>query len=249
MATSRVGETLKSARARAGWSRDALAFHAGLSSAAIAQIESGRRQEVRISSLVALAKALGVSVDYLVGAAAVSPRLLGHLALIYDSDEQFLAAALPFVVEGASRSDGVLVVTAPRRLGLLRDAIGDVGVVEFIDWSAGYDSPTGALNRYRAFVTERSERGAPWVRILGEPLWAGRTDTEVEEWIRYESMINLSFATLPATIICPYDARSVPDRVLAGARCTHPEVADPDGAATSLAYREPEDLLLRARLA
>src|SRR4030081_758764 len=90
VASSRVGRSLRAARGRAGWSREPLAHHSGLSWAAIAQIESGRRQEVRLGSLVALANALGVSVDYLVGSkATLSPKLLRHGAVIYDSDDEY----------------------------------------------------------------------------------------------------------------------------------------------------------------
>ena len=121
MSSSRIGNTLRSARERAGWNREALAYHSGLSSAAIAQIESGRRQHVRLDSLVALANALAVSVDYLVGGTAtVSPRLLEHRVLIYGSDEEYLAFVVPFLVEGITRSDCTLVVTARRRIGQIR---------------------------------------------------------------------------------------------------------------------------------
>src|ERR1700722_2587304 len=105
MASSRIAQNLKSARERMGWSREALAYHSGLSWSAIAQIESGRRQEIRVSSLVALASALGVSVDYLVGGdATISPQLLGHRVLIYGSEDEYLESALPFLLEGIARS-------------------------------------------------------------------------------------------------------------------------------------------------
>jgi hypothetical protein len=45
-------------------------------------------------------------------------------------------------------------------------------------------------------------------------------EAEFAEWFRYESMINLSFASAPATIVCTYDARSLPDSVLVSARRT-----------------------------
>ena len=243
---SRVGASLRSARERAGWSREALAYHSGLSWAAITQIESGRRQEVRLSSLSALATALGVSIDYLVGGeATVSPKLLRHRALIYGSDDEYLASVVPFLVEGIARSDCVMAVTARRQIGLLRAALGDDSShVEFRDSSGWYRSPAGALNDYRRFVQERFERGAHWIRVIGEPVWVGRSEAEVTEWTRYESMINLSLASSPATIMCPYDARSAPDRVLACARQTHPEVAEAGAASTSPAYREPEEFLL-----
>lgn len=59
MEASRVGAALRLARVRVGWSREALAYHSGMSGAAIAQIESGRRQDIRLSTLAALAGAWG----------------------------------------------------------------------------------------------------------------------------------------------------------------------------------------------
>src|SRR6202162_5296399 len=101
MASSRIAQSLKSARQRLGWSRETLAHHSGLSGAAIAQIESGRRQEVRASSLLALAAELGGSVDYLVGGSAtVAPALLKHRVLEYGSDDEYLSTAIPFLTEG-----------------------------------------------------------------------------------------------------------------------------------------------------
>jgi transcriptional regulator with XRE-family HTH domain len=248
MAPSRVGESLKSARERMGWSREALAYHSGLSWSAITQIESGRRQEVRVSSLVALASALGVSIDYLVGGAAtVSPQLFKHRILVYGSDDEYVASSLPFVLEGIARSDCVLAVTSRRHMALLRDALGDnARRVEFLDAAEWYRSLPGAASGYRTFVSERFERGAPWIRIIAEPVWTRRSDAELAEWFRYESVINLSFASSPATIVCTYDTRSVSDRVLADARRTHPQVVGAGDATANFAYRDPVDFLLSA---
>ena len=189
--------------------------------------KSGRRKEVRVSSLRALASALGVSVDYLVGGAAtVSPELLRHPVLVYGSDDEYLASSIPFLVEGITRSDCVLAVTGRRCMGLLRDALGENAThVEFFDSSEWYVSLRGAASGYRSFMKEQFERGAPWIRIIGEPVWTGRSEAEFAEWFRYESMINLSFASSPATIVCTYDARSVPDTVLDSARRAHPQLA------------------------
>src|SRR5579863_9200188 len=125
MAPSRIGGSLRSARERKGWTREALAYHSGLSWAAIAQIESGRRQQVRVSSLVALASALGVSVDYLVGGeATISPQLLGHRVLMYASADEYITSALPFLLEGLARSEGVLCVPTTWQRELLHEALG-----------------------------------------------------------------------------------------------------------------------------
>ena len=249
MASPRLGASVKSARERLGWSREALAYHSGLSWAAITQIESGRRREVRVSSLVALASALGVSVDYLVGGpASGSPRLLNHRLLSYGSDDAYLAAAVPFVLEGLERDDCVLAVTTTAHIGMLRDALGSNAThVEFRD-ATWYVSLLGAASGYRTFVQERFERGAPWIRIIGEPVWGGWSDEEAAEWFRYEAMINLSFASSPATIVCTYDTRAMSESAIDSALRTHPQIASAGDVSASATYQEPEDYLLSVGL-
>jgi transcriptional regulator with XRE-family HTH domain len=232
---------------RAGWSREALAYHSGVSWSAIAQIESGRRQDVRLSSLSALAEALGVSVDYLVGGkATLAPHLFEHRLLTYGSDEDYLEAAIPYVTEGLERSEPVLVVTTPAQISLVRDALDDsADDIEFADSTEWYSSLSGAVSRYRTFVKQKYEGGATWIRVVGDPVWAIRSGAEITAWFRYESLVNLSFASAPATIVCPYDTRSVPPEVVADARRTHPEVAPGGNAPGDSAYQAPEDFLLQ----
>jgi transcriptional regulator with XRE-family HTH domain len=246
MAAPRIGTALRSARERAGWTREALAYHSGVSWSAIAQIESGRRQDVRLSSLSALADALQISVDHLIGSkAAVSPKAVGHRVLIYESDDEFVIQVARFLAEGIERSESVLAVTTIAHLDLLRDALGDSARrVEFKDTVDWYQTPTDAVERYRSFVRERYESGAQWVRIIGDPVWPDRTMAEVNAWTCYESLVNLFFASSPATILCTYDARSLPTEILADAHRTHPQVTSAGEADASPDYRPPEDFLL-----
>ena len=246
MAPNRIGETLKAARARRGWNREALAYHSGVSWSAIAQIESGRRTDVRLSSLATLAGALGVSVDYLVGATTTT-SLLEHRVLAYGSDDQFTDAAVPFLAEGIERSDCLLAVATKPKIGLLRDGLGDrANSVEFADWADWYRSPNAVFNRYREFVAQRRAAGASWIRVLGEAGWSGGTDAEIATWTRYESMVNLAFASAPATMVCTYDEQAFPVDVIADARRTHPEVAHGSAASASPTYQEPEAFLFDA---
>lgn len=249
MTESAVGTSLKATRERLGWSREALAYHSGVSWSAIAQIESGRRADVRLSSLSALARALGVTIDYLGGSnAAAPPRMLEHRALVYESDDEFVTAVGPFLREGIARSEALLVVTTRAHVELIRgDLRRDARRVEFADSADWYSSPLEALQRYRSFVDGRLEAGYKWVRIVGEPVWAGRSAAEIREWTRYESILNLSLAAAPATIVCPYDKRSLPAKVVRDAACTHPEREQVGSSAASPSYREPEDFLLHLR--
>jgi transcriptional regulator with XRE-family HTH domain len=242
---SRLALSLQSARERLGWSRETLAHRSGLSWAAIAQIESGRRREVRASTLLALSSALGVSVDYLLGGAmTASAGLLHHRILAYGSDDEYVTPLVAFMEEGIARDDPVLAVTTNRHAGLLHEALGvNARHVDFRDVTAWYRPLSGAASGYRNYVKERYEGGAAWTRIVGEPLWTEHSDAEFAEWFRYEALINLSFASSPATVICTYDTRSTPERALDDAFRTHPQVGAGQVTA-SATYREPEDFLL-----
>jgi transcriptional regulator with XRE-family HTH domain len=147
-----------------------------VSFAAITQIESGRRKDIRLSSLAALATALQVSTDYLIGVhPADAPRLLRHEALLYPTEEALLATTMPFLASGLEGGHGVLVVTTPDRMKSLRKALGpDAKRVEFADAKRWYTSPADAIERYRKFIDRRFALGVPWIRILGEPVWASR---------------------------------------------------------------------------
>jgi transcriptional regulator with XRE-family HTH domain len=245
MGASRIGDSLRAARGRLGWSREALAYHSGVSWSAIAQIESGRRKDVRLSSLSALAKALGVSVDYLIGSAGTTPPLFEHRVLAYGSDDEFVETAIPFLADGIERSHALLAVTTQAKTELIRDALEDRSEhVAFADWTDWYRSPKEALSRYGAFLTQEREAGAVWIGIVAEAGWSGGPAAEVATWTRYESMVNLAFAPSPATIICTYDEEAFPAEVVAEARRTHPIIAHGDATTSSPTYREPEEFLV-----
>jgi transcriptional regulator with XRE-family HTH domain len=242
-----IGDSLKTARARLGWSREALAFHSGVSWSAIAQIESGRRKDIRVSSLMALATALGVSIDYLVGTAGRQPPLLEHRVLPYSSDEEFVAGALPFLVDGVDRSQCVLAVISVGKRELLREQLGDrAEFIDFADWANNYRTPTAALDHYRGYVAQNCERGGSWIRVLGEAGWSGQNKADIDAWTRYESMVNLVLAPFPATFMCTYDEHAFSAEILAEAHTTHRTVVHGSDVTVSATYREPRELLLDA---
>jgi transcriptional regulator with XRE-family HTH domain len=61
------GERLAKAREKHGWTQQELADRAGIRYETINRIENGKHAEPRVYVAVALAKALGTTVDYLVG--------------------------------------------------------------------------------------------------------------------------------------------------------------------------------------
>ena len=244
---SGIGARVRSARERLGWSREALAFHSEVSWSGIAQVESGRRRNLRLGTLTALASTLGVTVDYLVRGGPASPAMLGHRAFVYRTDEELLNVAGPFLAEGVERSEALLAVTSRTNIELLSDHLGrDAGHVEFAEATAWYRSPATALEAYKDFANAKLGAGAPWVRVVGEPgpAWAGRSDSEVHVWTRYESLVNLVFAAWPVTLLCAYDERSVHEEIVRQARLTHPHTIGRGAEAESPDYVDPTGFVL-----
>ena len=73
-----------------------------------------------------------------------------------------------------------------------------------------------------AFVREHAGQR---VRIIGEPIWAGRTDDEYPACAEHEALINVALGESPAYILCPYDARRLDREWLTDATRTHPTLA------------------------
>jgi transcriptional regulator with XRE-family HTH domain len=235
-----IGARVRAARERLGWSREALAFHSELSWSAIAQVESGRRRNLRPSTLSALSRPLGVSIDYLVTGSPSGPTMLDHSMFPYRTEDQFRDTMGSFLADGVERSEALLAVTTIPNIELLREHLGaDAHKVRFIDLRDFYSTPIAALDAIKSFSDAKLAGGATWVRFLGEPGWAGRSDAEVRLWTRYESMCNLVFADSPMTIVCPYDERSVAPEILEQAHSTHPHVLGEGGDSQSPHYTDP----------
>jgi transcriptional regulator with XRE-family HTH domain len=240
-----IGNRVRAVRQRLGWSREALAFHAGISWSAISQLEGGRRRNLRPNTLAALAGALGVTIDYLVFGCSVSPAMVEHRALLYDNDADFLSKAVPFLHEGVDRSEAALAVTTEARCRLLREQLGAVeSHVEFAEQGSWCAGPSAALSRLRTFVAGHLEAGSPWVRILVEPVVTGLSDAEGQSWARYESLLNIVFRYAPLTALCVYDVATLDRRFISGVLETHPHTVTDTGTAESPDYVDPIEFML-----
>jgi transcriptional regulator with XRE-family HTH domain len=242
-----IGTRVRAARQRLGWSREALAFHAGISWSAIRQLEAGRRRNLRPSTLAALAGALGVTVDYLVSGRAVTPAMLEHQVLLYTSDEDFVTAAVSFLSEAAERSEPGLAVTTDGHCRLVRDQLGAAErQVEFADNETWCDDPSTALNRLRTFVNEHLDAGAPWVRVLVEPVVTASSAGNARPWARYESLLNVVLRSTPLTALCAYDAAVLDPGFVGDMLATHPHTFSATGAVASPDYVDPVKFVLES---
>ncbi|MFC4060912.1 anti-sigma factor RsbA family regulatory protein [Planomonospora corallina] len=164
-----------------------------------------------------------------------------HPALFYRDAAEYVAGTVPFVREGLASGEPVAVAVPGGNLGLIRDALGDAaGEVRMIDMSEVGRNPGRIIPAVlRAFADLHPDRR---VRIIGEPIWPGRSATEYVACVQHEALINLAFAGRDVAILCPYDTRGLPADAVADARMTHPVVIDGAGRHDSADYA-PEHIL------
>ncbi len=175
-------------------------------------------------------------------ATAVQPGALGtleHDALFYATDDEYVAGVMGFVREGLQRDEPVLVSVPHWNLDLLREAFTpeETPRVRLRDMTVAGRNPGRIIgNVLTAFVREHP---GTRVRIVGEPIWAGRTDEEYPACAEHEALINVALGPLPAYIQCPYDTTALPTSVLTDATRTHPRLASGTERWTSPAYSDP----------
>ena len=154
-----------------------------------------------------------------------------HEAFIYSSDDEYGATLAPFLAEAAANGQAAVAVTSPEREQLLRQALGSVRAsVSFLDAEQWYSRPGATLAAWRATLDGYPASQA--VRVVGEIPLGGDTAT-VARWMSYESLFNRAFAEHTAWVICAYDARTLPEQLIADARRTHPVVSSGVGRAPS----------------
>ncbi|MBG0829701.1 sensor histidine kinase [Planomonospora sp. ID67723] len=169
-----------------------------------------------------------------------------HQAAVYDSDERFLAMALPFISDGLAKGDPVLVVTTSANLDLLSDALGRDG--RRVDYAETAFLGRRPVQRTTAFHRYWRRRGpeAPYgghVRVIAEPMWIGRSPRDMLSWQRMESVLNLLMEGTNLWMICPYDARVLEPRLMTAARRTHPVLLEDGATVPCPEYTAPVDFV------
>ena len=179
----------------------------------------------------AVTATLGVS-------AAKAHRGYRHEALVYRGPDGFLDAVLPFIQEGVALGQPVLVAVTATRIQALRAALGP-------DCEHGrvrrHGRPGRQSRTYHPGLAELSSTDMPCratlCRGVGEPVWAGRRPTEIEECQFHEALLNLAVGPdTPLWLLCPYDADALPPELVAEAHRSHPAIVERDGYRGSTTY-------------
>ena len=164
---------------------------------------------------------------------------LDHPALLYRDVAEFLAATVPFVECGLATGEPVMVAVPDANLQRLRAALdpADAGAVEWHDMRRAGANPGRIIPGVLLAFADR--HAGKRVRIIGEPIWAGRTALEYPACVQHEALINAAFAGRDATILCPYDTARLDPEVIEDAHRTHPVLQTPDRRWDSADYGDP----------
>ncbi|MEV0589175.1 anti-sigma factor RsbA family regulatory protein [Nonomuraea sp. NPDC050310] len=144
-----------------------------------------------------------------------------HPAYFYRDDRDYALAMTRFLRDGLEAGEPVAVAVPPGNLKLIRAELGaDADAVHMLDMTLAGRNPGRIIPAVlRDFADRHPDRH---VRIIGEPIWAGRSASEYPACAQHEALINFAFDGRRVTILCPYDAEALTPEVLAEAERTHP---------------------------
>jgi CheY-like chemotaxis protein len=212
-------------------------------------ILTSTRSESDLAELVAVTPVLGfISKEELSAGAIcdfVADRNHGrgcrHEALVYSSTDELAAGTVPFVRQGLTRGEQLLVVLREAGRTVLQEALGGAAAkIEFADAIDWYQSPEHAFEQYGRYLADHLEDGASRVRVVAEVIWPESSATaDVARWKRYEAGISPELAAVPVSFICAYNTQELPAEIIVDARRTHPVLRTAEGARPSAHYSQP----------
>lgn len=169
---------------------------------------------------------------------------LRHNALVYESEDEYLARAVPFLQEGLAAGEGAIVAHTGPGMAMMREALGpDATHVTFVDVSSAYTRPARTLAAYHSVYSAQLQQ-TPRLRAVADVQF-GPDPREWDQWTAYEAVFNRSFGHLPAWVLCSYNVNGTPDPIIEGVWQTHPEVVERGCWSASVSYEEPDQLLRR----
>jgi hypothetical protein len=166
-----------------------------------------------------------------------------HEAFVFSDDDAVRARVVPFVEEGLSRGEPVIVVADDPVREVLTAEMGP-RVDELAVFSSSHDFWLGGhetLAAYQQSMQPLLAAGAPW-RLVGQPTWL--TEPGGEVWSRFEAVANQAFVDYPYYSLCLHDRRRLPAEVVDAQMRVHPLVWDGDAPVRCPDY-QPTDVFLR----
>jgi anti-sigma regulatory factor (Ser/Thr protein kinase) len=164
----------------------------------------------------------------------------GHGAAIVSTQDEMLAAALPFLDAGLRAGDLVALTCPPETVALLSKELGEKArAVESEPRISllGARAPD-ALTMCRRYLERAMAGGSGRLRIVAEVDF-GDEPADWREGQRFESVYNRLLGDAPVSAICLYDRRRLPEAVVDSATATHPQLVRATTWSASPGFQDP----------
>ncbi|MET8775391.1 sensor histidine kinase [Nocardia sp. NPDC050713] len=167
--------------------------------------------------------------------AVAASEAFEHPALFYRTEQEYTQQTVSFLREGMAAGEPMAVAVPGPNLELIRNGLGaDAEGILFLDMTEAGRNPGRIIPKVLRGFADAHPEGR--VRIIGEPIWAGRSAVEYPACAQHEALINAAFEGRAVTILCPYDEVRLDAGVLADARITHPTLISDGREAASDVY-------------
>jgi anti-sigma regulatory factor (Ser/Thr protein kinase) len=165
-----------------------------------------------------------------------------HEAVYYDTSSELVDATAPLLRRALAQGEDVALVCTDGNNRALVEALGDNDRIQMLPRPEIYRKAVTAVAYFRDFVQERLAAGAPRVCILGEANF-GTDGRGLDEWRRYEALLNYALSPFPLWSMCGYDTRVLQEPVLVTGELSHPYLRRDGMQAANLAHVDPAELM------
>ena len=167
-----------------------------------------------------------------------------HDAILYDNPEALLQAAVPFVEDGLSAGDLVVVQVPEHTWSMLQPQLASTQEIARGPLNDMYGNPHQALWSLKQLVEQEIRGGATAVRALAE-IPPTSLSVDYKNWGRSEALLNTAFSDLDYWGLCPYSRNDLSADVIDMAVRTHPWIVDSSSRQANPAFEPTRDYLTR----
>ncbi|WP_265107896.1 MEDS domain-containing protein [Halosolutus halophilus] len=178
-----------------------------------------------------------------------------HFALVYETNEELLSSAIPFIRQGLERGEKCMYVidgsTREKIEGAMREK--GIDVNDALESSAlvfktaqetylkgGTFDADEMMERYANAIEEATQEFEAF-RLVAETSWIVEDDLTIEEFMEYESQVNDIFEGEDAIALCLYNRELFPAEGIRDIVRVHPHLIHDNTVCHNFYYTPPEE--------
>jgi signal transduction histidine kinase len=181
-----------------------------------------------------------------------------HLCSIYETSEERLAVAIPFLRIGLDRGEKCIYIVDDGTMAMMRDELCAEGIdveraiatnrlvletKEAAYLKHGSFDPEWMFTFWAKATGEAVRQGFSALRAAGETEWVLRGAAGLERWMEYESRFTRVLAGLSCSVLCQYNRRLFPPELILDIIRTHPTVVYRGVVCRNMYYVPPDEFL------